>query len=423
MDLGALSTRQTPPLAVPLRFFLTAPFFLALGGLLLLADPDALTGRWSGTFLALTHLWVLGVMLMVMLGALQQIIPVLVGVPLQRPLAVSRWSHALLTPGVLLLAAGFLFRLRWCFPAAAVLLAGGILRVVVPAWRAVRRSPSAHATALGIRLALAALLVTLSLGIWLALGQGGILPLARSWTDLHLTWGLGGWTLLLVSAVAWQVVPMFQITPRYPRPFMEAFAPLLGVALAGWTLAEGTTGPLRQAAAVLLSLLPCAFALVTLDLQRKRRRRLPDATLDFWRLAMASLLAAVALWWLEQGYGGLPEWLPGLLVAVGFAGSAIFGMLYKILPFLVWLHLTLAVQARGEVPRGIPNMKQVIPASRPRLLFRVHLVWLGLLLAAPWQPRWLGPAAGMVALVLAGLLARDLWHALMRYRSRLETGG
>jgi len=419
VDLGALSTRQSPPLGVPLRFFLTAPLFVAAGGLVLLSHPEALTDRWSAPMLAVTHAWVLGFMLMIMLGALQQVIPVLIGVPLPAPERVSRHGHLLLTAGTALLIFAFLGDAAGVFSVAAALLAAGVIVVAWPAFGAVIRSPSAHATARGVGSALAALVVTLAFGVWLALGQGGLVPLARQWTDVHLTWGLVGWTVLLVSAVAWQVVPMFQITPRYPRRFMHGFAPALGLALLLWSIGKAADWtPLRLAGAGLLSLVLSAFAAVTLYLQSKRRRRVPDATLDFWRLAMAALVGAVSTWWLGRWMPQIPQVVPVILLAVGFAGSAILGMLYKIVPFLVWLHLTLFAQARGVAPRGIPNMKQVIPSERPRWLFRLHLAWLAILLSAPYRPEWTGRAAGLLALALAGLLFWHLLGAVRLYRER-----
>src|SRR3546814_3858608 len=42
------------------------------------------------------------------------------------------------------------------------------------------------------------------------------------------------------------------------------------------------------------------FAVITLRLQGRRRRKLPDVTLDFWRLGMASLIACVAVWLTAQ---------------------------------------------------------------------------------------------------------------------------
>ncbi|RTZ73786.1 MAG: hypothetical protein DSZ00_05730 [Gammaproteobacteria bacterium] len=416
VGFASLSTQQTPPFGVPMRFFLTAPLFMGLAGLLLMmADPILLQGRWSPPLLALTHLWVLGMMLMVMLGALQQVVPVLVGVTLARPERTSLLSHLLLVPGILLLAAAFLWEVPWLFLPAVLLLVCGVLLVISATYLAMQKATSSHATVWGIRLALLALKLTVLLGAWLALGHAGLVLLRREWTDMHLVGGLLGWSVLLISAVAWQVVPMFQITPRYPLPLMRGFAPALTGALVLWMAGRWWLGlpAVELAGAAAVSVVLALFALATLWLQHRRKRRIADATLDFWRLSMTSLLLAIGLWWLARAGFGVPDLLLGELVAVGFIGSAILGMLYKIVPFLVWLHLTNRLQEIGELPRGIPNMKQVIPASRSRLLFRLHLAWMLLLLALPFWPGRLTLPAGALLLVIALLLD---WHLVSATR-------
>ena len=75
-----LSFEQAPPLNAPLRFFLTAPLFGVIAGLLLLLEGEGvLLSRWSPSALALTHLLTLGFMLQIMIGALIQVLPVVSG--------------------------------------------------------------------------------------------------------------------------------------------------------------------------------------------------------------------------------------------------------------------------------------------------------------------------------------------------------
>jgi len=84
LNIAALSIGQTPPLAVPMPYFLAAPLFLTAAGVLLMLSPDMLGARWSPQALAATHLVTLGFLAMVMLGALQQVLPVLMGERLPR---------------------------------------------------------------------------------------------------------------------------------------------------------------------------------------------------------------------------------------------------------------------------------------------------------------------------------------------------
>jgi len=68
--------------------------------------------------------------------------------------------------------------------------------------------------------------------------------------------------------------------------------------------------------------------------------------------------------------------------------SVIMGMLYKIMPFLNWLHL----QRLGGIALPPPNMKQMIPERAMRAQMRLHFAALVLLLAAVLMPALALPA-------------------------------
>ena len=104
-----LSFEQAPPISVPFRFLMTAPWFGVLAGLLLLVrGGDGWASRWQVDVLVWTHLLAAGFMLQVMLGALLQFVPVATGGNIWRPRWVAAVAHPLITLAVLVLAATFL---------------------------------------------------------------------------------------------------------------------------------------------------------------------------------------------------------------------------------------------------------------------------------------------------------------------------
>jgi len=268
-----------------------------------------------------------------------------------------------------------------------------------------------------MRKAWAAFAVTLVLGTFLGGGLAGLWPLALpvELTGLHAAWGLLGWVAILVMGTAYQVVPMLQLTPAYPTRLTRW---LTWLALAALVLhVPGTLWPaaswlsllaLPMAAAALIG-----FALATLDLLRRRRRKLGDATLDFWRLGMVSLLAVAAGMLasplLPEAWADPVQLSLGLAFLLGFALSVVSGMLYKIVPFLAWFHLQAQTRAKAGT---IPNMKEMIPEAAARLQLRWHLAALVLLLPAPFLPP---QAAAPGALCLAAS-AQVLWVNLRRSR-------
>ena len=419
-----LSYEQAPPFAAPLRFFLAAPLFLLLAAALALFLPEWQSNRWSPVTLALTHLITLGYLATVMFGALLQMLPVVLGAPVPAVRLVAWLGLIGLICGTPSLALGFLQgEAHWLY--AGMLFLGIGLTPGLAAFALSLVRTIAEQVAWPIRQAVLSLLVTLALGIVLAGAMAGLWPLSTPFdlTTLHMAWGLVGWVLILVIGLAYQVVPMLQITPAYPARLSRW---LTWIMQAGLLLFSGLPLPAvgvaaNQIGTLLICAACAAFAFATLRIQSQRRRKLPDVTLDFWRLGMACLIFSAL-------FAPLLSWLPspwqdpalislGMLFMLGFAASVVSGMLYKILPFLAWFHLKTQTGAKVS---AIPNMKEMIPDRLARLHFRLHLAALVLLLPAPFLPQ---PAATPGLFLLAAGAIRQGLNLLHARRLFLRFGG
>lgn len=386
----SLSFDQAPPISVPYRFFLVAPWFGVMGGVLLAwSGEDALASRWTPEALALTHILALGFMLQAMSGALFQFISVAVGGNVWRPQLVANTVQPLLLVATLLLVGGLLFSRPGLLSVAVplfLLAVGGLVAVVSLAlWR----TPATGMTLWAMRMAIAGLAIAVLLGALLAesLAHGLAVPIIEL-TNVHLAWGLGGWALMLLAGVSYHVVPMFQLTRPYPPWFARWFGPSLLLLLLAWSAQLFLDNAVwAQAISIALLIIMSAYAGTTLWLQYTRRRKIHDATSMYFSVAMVSMLAfalsgAAPMWWPEiADEPRFAVWL-GALAFVGIFVSAITGMMYKITPFLNWLHL----QRLGAPLSAVPNMKKMIPAEAMTGQLRLHVLALLLLLAAVWHP-------------------------------------
>ncbi|MEY6433895.1 hypothetical protein ABC977_15940 [Thioalkalicoccus limnaeus] len=427
IGLAGLSLERAPPLWVPMPFLVVAPLFATLFALILITDGPVVMSRWSPTLIGATHLLVLGYVMMVMFGAVQQMLPVVAGSPIPRGRGVALLLFGLLALGTPILGLGLMALTPWAIGLGGGLVVISILLFIASASISLARSPAHGPTITALWLAVFSLLATLLLGAWLATGYLGLgWSLPRTMTNPHLAWGLIGWVGLLIAGVAYQVVPMFQMTPEYPAAFARLYAPFVVIQLllqTGATLwpAPPWTAVLGALATGLAALALAAFAVVTLRLQAQRRRRVPDVTLTFWRIGLLALLGAILLWGigsLAPALGQQSVWplMLAWLFVVGFAISIINGMLYKIVPFLVWLHLN-QIRGRSPQPGGprVPSMHEIITPRRAHIQLILHLIGLlAGLVALVWSPLWKPALLAFAASNV--LLTWNLTLAIERYR-------
>jgi hypothetical protein len=410
--MQGLSLETIPPVHFPFRFFLTAPWMGVLAAVALLAgDSGALGDQWRPELLAVTHLLTLGFMGMVMLGAMFQLVPVISGRLIPGGWPVVSLVHILLLAGVMLLSLGFstqAYRLFfWAGPALLLAFTIFLAALGVLLSRRVGGGDSIFC----IRFSALSLLVTVAIGLLRSAGYAGLaVPLVLdNALNLHLAWGLGGWTLLLVMGASYQVIPMFHVTPSYPTVLARALPVVVFLSLLALTLIN--LGPARAVAVTCLGSAAIVYAVFSIRLLNRRKRKVPDITARFWRLSLACLglagLLLIGVYFAGESIpsANLRHRLPvsiGLLMIYGFAVSVIMGMLQKIVPFLCYLHLQRRCMAHFELLKTLPHMGEIIPAYRSRWQFRIHVTaLLALLLAMA-----VGDFAGLAALVVA---ADFLW--------------
>jgi len=419
-----LSFEKAPPFAAPLRFFLTGPLFAALAGLILLLTGEAaFASRWTPEALALTHLITLGFMLQIMLGALIQILPVVAGANLAQPLRIARLVHFGLSLGVLGLPRELRCEGAWLLRSAAALLGASVLVFLVAAGMSLRGVPTTSPTIRGVKLALVGLSGVVVLGVLLALA------LANGWAwplmvlaDLHAGWGLGAWAGTLLAAVSYVVVPMFQLTPGYPARPSWWFPVALLVGLFGWSLGVlFDQSWLVRVCQMLVGAAGIAFAILTLRLQLKRRRARADATYRYWQLGLGASIFALFMLCTAAVWPAGPEyrwWTPlfGVLLLAGGFVPFIIGMLYKIVPFLAWMHL----QSLGQGKVAAPAMNKLLPDTATQRQLWAYAAAVALLLLAVFWPEWLARPAGLLFAVACGWLGFNLLSAYRRYRAHLR---
>jgi len=168
--------------------------------------------------------------------------------------------------------------------------------------------------------------------------------------------GVGFFTMLIVG-VSYKLIPMFTLSELQSRGRAVGSVALLNLGLAGSFVAILRHSPLKP---VFAGMVVAALAVYGWELKailHARKRRALDWGIQYFLTAIVLLLPlsvlAVVLSW-----PGLPrntftrqlENLYGFLGLIGVVTFAIIGMLYKIIPFLVWFGRYSRQIGRGKVP-------------------------------------------------------------------------
>ena len=430
MNYHQLSIDQAPSISTPFIFFLSAPLFAIAAALILLINgPDIFLDRWLPQNLAITHLITLGFITMVMIGAIFQLLPVLAGAAIPKPEITSRIIYGFYTSGIICLTTGFYTSHQLLIKIALFLLAITFFILLITVSFALFKSAVTGGSARGIRYSIASLLIAVILGLMLASGYAwDSVPLLRNITGLHIAWAGVGWISMMIISIAYQVIPMFQITDNYPKIIDKHLSTGIFLILLLWSAGYyfGNTPDdyfhwPKIISALILSLLLIAFASMTIRMQIQRKKRMADATLYFWLSGLINLIIALLLYCYASIANLDLDFLIGIVFFIGFATSIINGMLYKIVPFLVWLHLHRKLAFKTESRSKIPTMNDVISRSNSLLQLYLHIIALLLTIAAVFFPDQFTYPAAIGWLINWCLLSLHLIQSILLYRSCLTS--
>lgn len=387
----SLNFEFVPYWTIPFRFFLTAPLFALLAGVvlsllgavfLLSDDPSLWQSRWLKEVIFTLHLTTIGTITMVMAGALFQITSVVGGRLLPGGKPVATIVHLCLTAGALLFLVAMLVNVGWLFASAACLIALGLILLAVCGLWAISRAQRNSPTLIAMTLSLLSLLIMVCVGVGLLLMHGypETVGFDRRWTDFHMLWALAGWVGLLIMGVSFQVIPMFHVTPSFNARFqywapVVTFLILIAATSISFFAADGSASLTAKA---LLSGCFGVYAIHVWRLLDKRKRKIEDVTVMFWKTAVISVLAFIILQltyelgWVDLG--GDKVWLmSGVLLIFGVIVSVIGGMLQKIIPFLSYLHMQRFCAGNFEAIKSLPHMRAILKVKHSKYFYRLHL--------------------------------------------------
>jgi hypothetical protein len=353
------------PLSIPLRFFGAAAAF-HLFAWIALGLGAAQVPRFAGGIgwpLAALHAITLGTLAMSAIGASLQLMPVATRQALgslRGPLVVW-WLYA---PGVAALVIAMAAqRPLWMAIAALPVITALVLYGVLLARNLAGARGMPGVRAMGWLALLSLAIVLASAGAMVATWAGWAAWPRQGLLMVHIVFALFGFMGALALGLSNILVPMFALGPVPSERTQLGIAALAALALALTLPVALDVWP--HAALLLpvgLALAAVVWYLVSMrSAMRAGMRRVLGGSFVLVRLGWGGLVAALVLaaWWaLDAERAGLVTAMVGC-AAVGWLMSFLFGILQRIVPFLVSMHLA-GTMRRAPTPSSLTDERALL---------------------------------------------------------------
>ena len=344
-----------PSVVVPHFVFGGLAFFLLM--LFICLFPESFTGHYfTPKLLAFTHLAVLGWISMIILGALYQLVPVVMEVKLYSEI-LAKITFVLLAMGAFLLAVSF-----WNFWVGTWLhIAGTLVLVAVLLFGLNIGISSARSNKSSIErdfivTSVIWLVFTVIVGFALAINlTTGFIPRPHlELLKLHAHAGFAGWFLLLIIGVGSRLLPMFLVAHQLNRKKLNYAYYLINAGLILAVIALYFGWSVFTLMAAFLVIIGIVFFLSFLaEAFRKRVKRKLDTGMKQSAVSFILMVVAVIFYFVIafRGEESLALTLAyGTTILIGFFSGLILGQTYKTLPFIIWLKTYRNRAGKGKIP-------------------------------------------------------------------------
>jgi len=360
-----ISKDFAPPLKLVAPFFKIGVIFYLIAMVALLA----FSATFSYQEMAVAgwiHLFLLGFVMVVIFGAMAQLIPVVLEV-----------GHAivdlyyvilpLLGVGAILMVAGF-----WIEP--SLLPYGGLLVLVsmiifaTEAFATLKNAEIKTLTVKTIAVTNTYLLLGILTGFAIALGLSGVISIdVDTMLKAHVYAVLGGFVLLTIMGLSLTLIPMFSLAHGFDETPIKRGFNLVAVGVGIVFIGALIGFDMMQWLGYFSTLVGIGFYIYQIYIIYKLTVR---KEMDVWARSMifgfASLMLSLAFG-VVYLLGASTSWLHASVwfFMLGFIGFLINGHLYKIVPFLVWFERFAPLVGKEKVPM----LHEMYPKEKADMMF------------------------------------------------------
>lgn len=301
--------------------------------------------------LGLVHLFLLGFVMMVIFGAMAQLVPVVLEVGHAAvELFYAIWP--LLGIGTFLMVAGFL-KFPALLPYGGTVVLISMMIFVMEIFSTIRKVKKFNLVMSSVLISNTFLFFGVIFGLVMALGYAGVLEvdisaLLRS----HVYLVIGGYIMITIMGLSVVLLPMFGLSHGFSMKPLEIAITIMSISVILVVLSSFVDYSIIRYIAYSLAVISMFlyFYLVYTIFKTRARKELDIYAISLI-YAYISMLISLVLGSLYLLSSFEPLLLAsGWLMFFGFFGFAITGHIYKIVPFLVWFERFSPLVGKEKVP-------------------------------------------------------------------------
>lgn len=415
MSVEQIATQFSPRIDLPYRYLITGLVFLSGGVIYLLVFPESFTGHYIGSenLLVLVHTFGLGFITSIMMGAMYQLLSVVLQSPLfsERLGRLSFWVFLAGLTGMLL----SLFYGYSKINITAGLLALSLLIFVVNAGLTIYSSRKMDIIIAHVIFGVLSLFFVLLLGVLMAENiLRGIFSDHLALLRVHLAFAIFGWIIVTTMGFSYKLIPMFMLSHGYNEKYSSLSIYTLAPGIIIYAVSQLFSGAdIFEKIAILFIIAGTVFYLLQMkEIFKSRLRKRIEPQIASTIIAKAFLFISVIIlpFIYYSGIHYSSYYVLVIFLLLGFAGLYIVGMMHKIVPFLEWYNKYSPKIGREKVPLT----KEMIDES---LIYPTVCLWAGgvvTIALGSWFSEILVIRFGAVALLFSTCLF--LWNILNVFR-------
>jgi len=346
-----ISQDFAPPFKLIAPFFIIGSLFYLLSSFYTFSFNVESISLFEPKILGFAHLFLLGFVMMIIFGAMAQLVPVVLEVGhFGVELFYAIWP--LLLIGSVLMIGGFLFSPA-LLPYGGVVVLISMMIFVMEIFMTISKVKSLTTVMSSVLISNTFLFFGIIFGLLMALGYAGVISIdIESFLQAHIFAVIGGYIFVTIMGLSIVLVPMFTLSHGFSmKPLSISITMMSSAVVLVIVGSIFSIDMFRYVGYLLSAIAMMVYFYLIYIIYATRPRKENDVyaiSLMFSYISMIVSLLLMISYFITQNHQLLmaSSWL----MVYGFFAFLITGHIYKIIPFLVWFEKFSPLVGKQKVP-------------------------------------------------------------------------